>query len=31
MEHKQAHILLEAVHEVAHNIRTWGHVTLFSP
>ncbi|MCK1989822.1 NAD(P)-binding domain-containing protein [Lysinibacillus fusiformis] len=31
VEHKQAFILLEAGHEVAHNIRTWGHVTLFSP
>lgn len=31
VEHKQAFILLKAGHEVAHNIRTWGHVTLFSP
>lgn len=31
VEQKQAFILLEAGHEIAHNIRTWGHVTLFSP
>ncbi|WP_349680273.1 MULTISPECIES: hypothetical protein [Lysinibacillus] len=30
MEQKHAFILLEAGREVAHNIRTWGHVTLFS-
>ncbi|AVK84826.1 flavoprotein [Lysinibacillus sp. B2A1] len=31
VEQKQAFILLEAGNEIAHNIRTWGHVTLFSP
>ncbi|MFA1737827.1 NAD(P)-binding domain-containing protein [Lysinibacillus fusiformis] len=31
VEQKQAFILLEAGREIAHNIRTWGHVTLFSP
>lgn len=31
VEQKQAYILLEAGREIAHNIRTWGHVTLFSP
>ncbi|KUF28621.1 NAD(P)-binding domain-containing protein [Lysinibacillus sp. F5] len=31
VEHNQTFILLEAGNEVAHNIRTWGHVTLFSP
>ncbi|MED4698197.1 NAD(P)-binding domain-containing protein [Lysinibacillus capsici] len=31
VEQKQAFILLEAGQEIAHNIRTWGHVTLFSP
>jgi len=31
VEQEQAFILLEAGHEIAHNIRTWGHVTLFSP
>ncbi|MEC1177162.1 NAD(P)-binding domain-containing protein [Metasolibacillus meyeri] len=31
VEQKQAFILLEAGNEVAYNIRTWGHVTLFSP
>ncbi|MFJ5766387.1 NAD(P)-binding domain-containing protein [Lysinibacillus sp. NPDC093210] len=31
VEQKQAFILLEAGQEVAHNIRSWGHVTLFSP
>ncbi|WP_337982282.1 NAD(P)-binding domain-containing protein [Lysinibacillus sp. C5.1] len=28
---KQAFIVLEAGHEIAHNMRSWGHVTLFSP
>lgn len=31
VEQKQSFILLEAGKEIAHNIRTWGHVTLFSP
>ncbi len=31
VEQKQAFILLEAGREIAHNIRTWGHITLFSP
>lgn len=31
VEQNQAFILLEAGREIAHNIRTWGHVTLFSP
>ncbi|WP_427108176.1 NAD(P)-binding domain-containing protein [Lysinibacillus xylanilyticus] len=31
VEQNQSFILLEAGNEVAHNIRTWGHVTLFSP
>lgn len=31
VEQKQAFILLEAGREIAYNIRTWGHVTLFSP
>lgn len=31
VEQKQAFILLEAGNEVAYNIRSWGHVTLFSP
>jgi len=31
VEKKQAFILLETGREIAHNIRTWGHVTLFSP
>lgn len=31
VEQKQAFILLEAGPEIAHNIRSWGHVTLFSP
>ncbi|MGY4795854.1 NAD(P)-binding domain-containing protein [Lysinibacillus fusiformis] len=31
VEQKQAFFLLEAGHEIAHNIRTWGHVQLFSP
>lgn len=31
VEQKQAFILLEAGREIAHNIRSWGHVTLFSP
>ncbi|MFJ7666623.1 NAD(P)-binding domain-containing protein [Lysinibacillus sp. NPDC097195] len=31
VEQKQAFILLEAGREIAHNIRHWGHVTLFSP
>ena len=31
VEQKQAFLLLEAGHEIAHNIRTWGHVQLFSP
>ncbi|WP_445480781.1 NAD(P)-binding domain-containing protein [Lysinibacillus irui] len=31
VEQKEAFILLEAGREIAHNIRTWGHVTLFSP
>ncbi|MGE7689847.1 NAD(P)-binding domain-containing protein [Lysinibacillus sp. NPDC097214] len=31
VEQKQAFILLEAGREIAHNIRTWEHVTLFSP
>lgn len=30
VEQNQSFILLEAGNEVAHNIRTWGHVTLFS-
>lgn len=30
-EQKQAFILLEAGQEIANNIRSWGHVTLFSP
>ena len=31
VEQNQSFILLEAGNEIAHNIRTWGHVTLFSP
>ncbi|MGE7129029.1 NAD(P)-binding domain-containing protein [Lysinibacillus xylanilyticus] len=31
VEKNQSFILLEAGSEIAHNIRTWGHVTLFSP
>ncbi|MEQ6353678.1 NAD(P)-binding domain-containing protein [Lysinibacillus sp. M3] len=31
VEQNQSFILLEAGKEIAHNIRTWGHVTLFSP
>jgi len=31
VEQNQSFILLEAGSEIAHNIRTWGHVTLFSP
>jgi len=31
VEQKHAFILLEAGNEIAHNIRTWGHVTLSSP
>ncbi|MFJ7662155.1 FAD-dependent oxidoreductase [Lysinibacillus sp. NPDC097162] len=31
VEQKQSFILLEAGQEIAHNIRSWGHVTLFSP
>ena len=31
VQQKQSFILLEAGSEIAHNIRTWGHVTLFSP
>lgn len=31
VEQNQTFILLEAGNEIAHNIRTWGHVTLFSP
>ncbi|TQR36083.1 flavoprotein [Lysinibacillus sphaericus] len=31
VEKNQSFILLEAGNEIAHNIRTWGHVTLFSP
>ncbi len=31
VERNQSFILLEAGNEIAHNIRTWGHVTLFSP
>lgn len=31
MEQNQSFILLEAGSEIAHNIRIWGHVTLFSP
>jgi len=30
-EQKQAFILLEAGQEIANNINSWGHVTLFSP
>ncbi|MBU5252446.1 NAD(P)-binding domain-containing protein [Lysinibacillus capsici] len=31
VEQNQSFILLESGNEIAHNIRTWGHVTLFSP
>ncbi|MGE7093922.1 FAD-dependent oxidoreductase [Lysinibacillus sp. NPDC048646] len=31
VEQNQSFILLEAGKDIAHNIRTWGHVTLFSP
>lgn len=31
VEQNQSFILIEAGSEIAHNIRTWGHVTLFSP
>ncbi|SCY34157.1 MULTISPECIES: NAD(P)-binding domain-containing protein [unclassified Lysinibacillus] len=31
VEQNQYFIVLEAGSEIAHNIRTWGHVTLFSP
>ncbi|MET4559610.1 thioredoxin reductase [Lysinibacillus parviboronicapiens] len=31
VEQNQSFILLESGKEIAHNIRTWGHVTLFSP
>ncbi len=31
VQQNQSFILLEAGTEIGHNIRTWGHVTLFSP